>query len=357
MPNVLNERRLNEVRYVSMADYVRQMDTLQSLEDKMAFTTRYLLSYGTEQQRDVSFEQAIHIAKLKIADASAALRKQKEIVIPDESVNPYLSDEEDAPYRKFMIEPVAYLQDEIRRISEQESQYALTEERQARIMSLQLMSAALSHDFDGSISNRIDAIDVNMSARTVLDVTTRLQSKLGGAEGLEKAYQDTKPGVLSKMFGTSSVASHNLDEAYNAFSNPNHALYGDMNSLDKAAKEYLQHAFPDWNPREGLMNKAAIDRLSGTKKARALLSYNILLSVAEQKKAEPVYDTILAANAELRAEHQAGLDDPNAAFQQGVLENAAEDDPLLQQQAEEEYAANFAAMPEEELQDDGVEVE
>ena len=72
MPRLLSEQRLNQIQYVSIADYIRQIDELEDFEDKIAFTTRYLLAYGTEE-RDVPLAEAIHIAKVKIVEASISV--------------------------------------------------------------------------------------------------------------------------------------------------------------------------------------------------------------------------------------------------------------------------------------------
>ena len=343
----LTEERLNNVKYKSMADYMNGVDALESLEDKMAFTVRYLLAYGPGEGRDVSFAEAIHIAKLKIADASAKLRANI-IMVPDDVVDPSLKDEQDAPYRQFMIEPVAFLQDQTNQLLMKEANDGVSEASQRRIADYQLMGAVLANDFNGSLSNQVRDLEIE---QTSFDVRARLNAKFGGK--LEKAYKDTKPGLLSKAFGTSSTAYHNLDQAYQAFNNPDHANYGNMNALDKAAVEYLRHCLPRWNPKGGLPSKIFIDRLSGTKKARAMLSYNILKATAEQRKTEPVYDAIVTGNLQSRAEAEAGIDE--VAFQQNVANDVGEDHDLDSSQAEKDYHQNFVLG--EEVEDEGPELE
>lgn len=350
MPNRLTQEQLNNVHYISISDYVNRMDAIENFEDKMAFTTRYLLSYGAEQ-RDVSLEEAIHIAKVKIADASAALRKDM-IMVPDEAVNPTLDAVQDAANRRFMIDPIGYLKDQAADMLHQEEEKGITDANSQKVADLQLMYAVLSNDFDHSMSNKVSALDVEPTSR---DVKARLNAKFGGR--LENAYEATKPGVLAKMFNKYSTAYHNLDETYKAFNNPDHALYGDMNSLDKAAKEYLQHVFPSWNPNDGLMNPSLISRhLKGTQASRALFSYNILKATAEQRECEKAYDRIISSNLQARALEEANAGDEvlnqsneNAAFQQGLQEDVND---LDQAQIEEDYHNNFADVPEEEVEND-----
>ena len=343
MPRTLSDERLNRVQYVSMTDYIRNMDALEDFEDKMLFTTRYLLAYGAEE-RDVPLAEAIHIAKMKIAEASAKMR-ENEIMIPDEVVNPHISDEEDAPNRLFMIEPVTYLQNEANRLLMQEANDGVSQESQNRINNYQLMSAVLMNGVNSGLPNQISELDIEPTAR---DVETRLKAKYGGARELEQAYNAAKPGFFSRLFSSSSRVYHNLDEAYNAFKNPDHALYGNMNALDKAATEYLKHCFPRWNPKNGMISKSAIERLSGNKKAGAMFSLNILKSTAEQRQTEPVYEAIITANLQKRADNEAQAgDEVLEEFQQNVLKDVLnEENELDSSQAEKEYHDNFVDGPE-----------
>ena len=344
MPKLLNEKRLNKVQYISMSDYIRSMDALDDFEDKMNFTTRYLLAYGAGE-RDVTFAEAVHIAKLKIAEASYNIRNRN--VFPsNEAVNPELSDEEDAPNRLFMIDPVQYLKNEANRLLIKEGEAGITAENQQRVENYQVMSALLTNDVDNALTYRIQQCDVEPEVR---DFNYRFKAIYGSDQALEKAYNKTKPGVLSRMFGTSSVAAHNLDEAYKAFNNEDHALYGNLSSLDKAATEYLQHVFPKWDPKNDVINKADIERLSGTKKARAMFSYNILQTTTKQRLTQKVYETITESNIQKRADQEAQADDEvlKDNFQENLLNDVNEENNIeVDPKVEEDYHANFVDDPE-----------
>ena len=67
---VLNQNILNKVKCLNMGDYVSSMDSLVNIKDKMDFTVAYLLAYGRGRHRDVRFEEAVQVARYKIADAS-----------------------------------------------------------------------------------------------------------------------------------------------------------------------------------------------------------------------------------------------------------------------------------------------
>ena len=354
MPNHANDQLYKNVQYVSMSDYIRRMDEIDNISDKLAFTTRYLLTYGAGE-RDVSLAEAIHIAKMKLVDGSAKVRSQ-EIMIPDEAVDPHLSDEEDAPNRQFMIDPVFYLLNESNRLLIQEANDGATEASQKRINDYQVMSAVLMNGANNGLSTQVSELDIEPTAR---DINARLKAKFGGAREFEQTYKATKPGFLSKLFGGPSKAYANLEQVYTAFNNPNHVLYGDMNALDKAATEYLKHVYPNWDPKRGGISKSAIQRLSSPKKERAMFSLNILKSTAEQRENEKYYNTIIEANLQQRADAEAQAGDEvledNAQFQQHIHDDIANEEELNSSQIERDYHANFVDGPE--IDDDGPEIE
>ena len=359
MPKLLSEITLNQITYKSRADYMKRVDNLDDFEDKMAFTIRYLLAYGAGAQRDVSLAEAIHIAKVKIAEASAKLREDR-IMVPDEAVNPDVSDELDAANRYFMIEPVDYLKQQADALLMKEAQSGaeLNAEAEQRIANYQLMSATLANQGQ-TLATEVSELDIEPTAR---DVEARLKAKFGGAAQFEAGVKATKPGVFSKAFGTSSTAYHNLNQAYEAFFNPDHANYGNMNALDKAATEYLQHVFPRWDPKKGLMQSAPLNRLSGTQKARAQLSLNILKATAEQRKVGSVYETIISSNIQARADREANLNEEaqdinNEQFQQEVQNELVNEEQQNLSQDERDYHANFEIGPDDvEEENDGPEL-
>lgn len=349
MPNHLANPRFNDVQYVSIIDYMRRIDELDNIDDKMAFTTNYLLSYGTEQ-RDIPLAEAIHVAKIKIAEASARIRA-KEIMIPDEAVDPHLSDEEDAPNRLFMIDPARYLLNQANDYLTQEIENGNGQIRSKRFEDYQLMSAHLMNGINGSLSAEISELDILPTSR---DVDARIKAKYTSAREFNKQYKATKPGFLSKLFATPSRAYNNLESVYEAFHNPNHVLYGDMNALDKAATEYLKHCFPTWNPKLGGISGGAIRSLSDPKKSRAMLSLNILKATAEQRLTEGVYERMIAANIQNRADLEAAAGDEvleneaNKEFQKDIQNELKNEDNLDSSQAERDYAENFKDIPDPE---------
>lgn len=361
MPLTLTQQELNEIKYVSMADYVRRVDRLQSFEDKIAFTTHYLARHGgDDNHRDYSFAEAIHIAKMKIADASAKAREEF-LHVPNDVVNPEIVDlhhpdgaVNDRPNQLFMADPTDYLYNESIRLTQEMQGMENSEENQQRLLDYQMTINALFGNAGNEVEYRAGQLEVN-EGRTTRDIKFRLECKMGGPLGFEKAQKATKPGVLSSMFGTRSVASRNLDDAWKAFNNPDHVYHGNMDTLDKAAIQYLQHRFPRWDPSKGMISLGMINRLSGTAKARALFSYNILQATAEQRKMEDVYDKITEATRQKFADERAAAagaaneENENEQFQQSLNDQLGGDDEAEfdQEQARRDYAKNFEAVEDE----------
>jgi len=107
MPKLTKEQLAN-VKYVSMADYYAKVATLEDFDDKLKFTTKYLLTHGMNGAKtDYSIEEAVHLARLKLMDYSKQLRDKifndeegpdpADLLIDDEpaAVNPYAEDRKD----------------------------------------------------------------------------------------------------------------------------------------------------------------------------------------------------------------------------------------------------------------------
>ena len=77
MPNKLTKEELNNVVYVSMADYASRVDEIEDIQGKVDFTIHYLLSQerAMADERDFDFAEAVYLAKLKITQAVAKAKK------------------------------------------------------------------------------------------------------------------------------------------------------------------------------------------------------------------------------------------------------------------------------------------
>ena len=282
MPKLTKEQ-LAAVKYVSIKDFCTRIDQLEDMKDKLDFATRYILSHGMgNEQPDAPIEKIIKVAQMKLADQSADIKtgfretdvnKGKGFKMVDPNVIFYGND---VANQMFIVNPVGYLKGEARRLGDDiGGSWMSNEEIATKAHYGHLRNDVFTDELASKISDELQK-------PTSFDVQVRLENKLGGPAALKKAVDATKPGVLSGFFGTRSVAAANLDAAYKAFNNPNHVLYGNLPSVEKASTQYLQHVFPNWKPdrEEGvpgnLPTEADINRLSGTRKARALFSLNLL---------------------------------------------------------------------------------
>lgn len=288
----LSKAQLNQVKYVSMADYFNAVDQYEDFNDKLKFTTRYLLTHSGVKNPDYSIEQAIHLARVKLTDAS--IKKHNEYKAKNNNkdteahiVDPYSKDDKAA--EMFMANPVDYLVGEANKTIRETNKEKIKTSKDTQLENECLNTLnSMSMDVNSSIK-RLDRDS------RFLDIKARMEAKFGGKEGLDKAYAATKGGFMSRVFGTSSTAAKNLDKAYKAFNNPNHALYGNIQALNIAAVQYIQHNFPNWQPFQEFPSKEDIDKLSETEKARMDFSINAIKSLREQTEMEEKFLPLVKA--------------------------------------------------------------
>ena len=297
----LTKQELAQVKYVSMADFYSKLDQIDNFDDKLKFTTRYLLTHSTKRNPDYSIEEAIHLAKAKLVDEAEKqhTKYMKETHGKDTEahiVNPYSKDDKAA--EMFMANPVDYLVGEANKAIKEinDENIIIPEQRQVEKEYLKTLDSM-------SINAReqVKALDKNSR---VLDMKARMEAKCGGREGLNKAYQKTKGSFMSRLFGTSSAAAKNLDQVYNAFSNPNHVLYGNFDALSKATTQYVQHNFPDWEMFMELPTEEEMAHLSDTEKDRMRFTKNIINSIKEQADMEDRFGPLVKACEEQNIEYK-----------------------------------------------------
>lgn len=292
MPKLTKEE-LQQIRYVSMADFARRFDQIEGFDDKLDFTTRYLLSHGMKgATNDYTFPEALHIARVKIADASARMKEQffeqsdEDLTERPYVVNPWLKDERaDIAAEAFMGNPVGYIQGAAKELSQELEDGAGTHhDLKANCERIASLPA-------GQIKREVFMLD---AASTAFDVKMRIETKLGSRAALESLTQTAKPGLFSRILGASSPASHKLDAAYKAFQNPRDRAFGDMNAMEKASNDYLGYKIPNWKPGQKMPNDV-MGLLNPAEKARTKLSASMLESIEEQRAMEDDFRTMVEA--------------------------------------------------------------
>jgi len=63
MPKV--KKNLNQVKYVSVADMFKNLDEIKSIDEKVAYATRYLLNHDMSTTKDYAFSGALHLARAR----------------------------------------------------------------------------------------------------------------------------------------------------------------------------------------------------------------------------------------------------------------------------------------------------
>ena len=270
------------ISYISLAHLFKRLNEIQGVEERRLFVAKYVLAYDHNQNLDYSFEEAIHIAKMKVADeaAKAKLRASKDEHAPKNPktfVNPYApSKDADLANQMFMNDPVGYLKgyanQELDRVYEIENPST----GDCYIKGGYAIQTVYLND---DTKKEVAALEDN----NTFDVKVRLEGKLGSKKALEDLYKATEAGFWSKRFNTTSLAGKNLDKAFKAFNDPKHAYYGNLPTIEKAGNEYLQHKFPGWKPGQPFPTAEQIDGLDKTSKARTLLSIRLIEAAQEQK--------------------------------------------------------------------------
>ena len=292
----LRERDLKEVRYVSMDDFISRINQYENIDDKVAFATRYLLTYGLEENRDVSFYEALQIARAKIADASYDL---KENFDNDEEaneydylgskayvVNPYATDNKyDMASRTFMAYPIEYLK-----------AHAMKLAQDIDDMNIQLPADTAMKDYYLQIAEELsdrdapERLEEFEKKRTSFDVQVRMQEKYRSKQALKNAVSATKSNFITQFFDSREYKA--FEAANKDFNDPNHENYGDTVELETAGAKYLMHKLPNWNPENGFPTEQDINRLSGKSRARATYIVNLIKSLHENRDKEHTFDQL-----------------------------------------------------------------
>ena len=278
-------KKLNLVKYKSMVDFSKQIDEIKNMDDKLAFAVEYLLSHT--ENVDCALDEAIEIARMKIADGVAEYKKMaKEAIIAKESkeafpdlehqevdLKPYGNVLDNKKLDEFMAYPSLYLRkvgnqrvEELKNKIGNEDMTLKTEEQKAD---------TFEHNINILTEYKM-RLNLKGKERDFLHINSRLKTKFGSAETLEDAYKVAKPGFFSKMFNTSSIEGRLLVNTYKGFNDEKSPLYGRKDLMIRAANAYMIHAFPGWKPGNSLPDQNRIDQLSGTQKARVILSSSIL---------------------------------------------------------------------------------
>ena len=297
----LTKQELKNLEYKSMADFCKRMDQIDDINDKLKFATAYLLLHGTNGADDFTLAEAIDIARMKIADATVALRDKKideapkEVSVDDLStkVNPYAKNKnQDLELEFFMGHPSEYLKIHAnKKYNELEKENSLIKDE----VELQKHYLSIYRHLDREA--KVDGVNISEMELKHLHLNARLEAKFGGKDNLTSVFEKTKPGFFSKLFNTTSKEAKNLDVAYKAFNNLSNPQYGNKDMLKAAADAYLAHKIPNWKPGDPLPNDNELKNLDETARSRVELSMAIIDSVDKENKSIDCYKSVVTNNA------------------------------------------------------------
>ena len=299
------EKKLQNVKYVSMIDFSKQIDEIKDMDQKIAFAVEYLLSHT--EYVDCALDEAIEIARMKIADGVAEYKKMaKEAILAKESNEAFPKEEPRVvdlkPYgnvldNKNLDEFLAYPSLYLRKIGNQRVQ-DFKNKLENEDVSLKTEEEKIDR-FEHNINILTEykmRLDLKEKERDFLHINSRLETKFGSAEALEDAYKAAKPGFFSKMFNTTSAEGKFLLNAYKGFNDQKSNLFGRKDLIVRAANAYMEHVFPNWRPGWPLPDQHHINQLNGTQKARAILSSAILEAARKEmvmlKEYEPAIKNV-----------------------------------------------------------------
>ena len=291
----LTQEQIAKAKYVSMEDYYKKIEKIESFKEKLDFTTKYLLSHGMDgQPTDYSLEEAIHLTRLKLIDESKKARDRlfndeegpdpADLYIDEhnEVVDPYAEDiEDDIENEFFMANPGEYLKNKAQAYAKDVNENEISVGQQVRF---EQNCARLAKTLNSQLSQEI--LRKEERGMSNLNIQARMEAKLGGRQGLQRAQNAIKPGFFTRAFGTRSNAGRNFDEVYAAFNNPNHALYGNKAALEKATVEYLDYK----NSKKGPAERAVGLALKEPKEKFATI---LLEAIQEEKQNEEVFKPIV----------------------------------------------------------------
>lgn len=292
----LTKQELEEVRYVSMDDFIYQINQIENIDDKVAFATRYLLTYGLEGNPDVSFYEAVYIARSKIADASYDLKEAfdndeeidqyQHLRTKSDVVNPYATnDSYDMANRTFMAYPFQYLKAHAMKLAQdiEDTDTELPSETRMKEHYLQVAEELSDRD----APERLEEFEKD---NTCLDIQVRMQEKYRTKRALKNAISATKSNFITKFFDSREYKD--FQAANKNFNDPNHEDYRDTEALETAGAKYLMHKFPNWDPNNGYPTEEDVNSLSGKSKARVEYIINLIKSLHENREKEHTFEQL-----------------------------------------------------------------
>lgn len=333
----LTQKGLRDIRYASMVDFSRRFDEFDTFHDKFLFATRYILSHQTVDKPDYTLSPFVHIAKMKLLDASNAMKKEEGY----ERVGPKGEEKEhELAYEMFLSDPSGYIKGEALKLAQELStENSLTPEDKKLMERCQRLGEGLDEGFNEDVKRYDDAHSLH-------DVRARLEIDFGGKSSLANARKAAQPKFLDRLLGRGKgEEAKKLDDAYRAFLDPSSPSCGGKGKLEDAAVSLIQTDFPDYRKGDRLPKEEEFDSLSSSEKPRLEFASAIIRSIDAEKKIEGWFDGGIEGlrNKGIRYEdiekadavEKTGPTIDQASFQSDLSETIEEDDRELVEEPHE----------------------
>lgn len=262
----LTKAKLDKIEYKSIKDFYEKFDRYDSLEDKMKFTTRYLLVHDAAKTYDYPLHTAIMFAKLKIA----------------ETIN-NTGEKDNLRANMFLSKPYDYLKEEAKILSEE-----LEKEDITKVSLTKAVKNLAEDDLIGG-KTRLERVEAKRSLHVF---EYNLGQLVGGIKEINESFEATKPGFFSRMFRTSSRQYNDLKAAYKEFYDEKSNNHGNLGMLRQAARRYLAYKVPNWKEGEILSNEE-FNSLSKSARARTQFSIKLIKAIDDALEYQNGYDNVV----------------------------------------------------------------
>ena len=275
MPKV--KKNLNRVKYVSVADMFKNLDEIKSIDEKVAYATRYLLNHDMSTTKDYAFSGALHLARAKIAEAIKNNPKEKVGLAA----------------QMFLGNPTEYIKGEANKLADKLDKVPGQEQLKENC---KYIASNMNNEF------AIDEEEVDKVSKAI-GVKARVEANLGGKKALEDTLKTAKSHKWYAIFSSSSKQWKALEAAYEDFKNPHAEKYCDFRNLAGAAIDYLQHKFPEWG-KDVELPENAFDKLNASEKAKMSFTISVLKAANEQNRLDASFHSLVDTNKALNIKYE-----------------------------------------------------
>ena len=126
-----------------------------------------------------------------------------------------------------------------------------------------------------------------------VDIVCRLTKKMPEKDAdLSASLKRINSGFFGTLFRRPSKEYKAFQDSFNFFRDPNSAISGNVEDLEKKTKAYLEHVIPGFKYSKDMPKQQWLAQLPKGKKERAEFCMNVLESIEEHKQMKPIMDQV-----------------------------------------------------------------